>query len=499
MSEALRLPLPVASAAPARPPIVEMLQVLLTAAWRRRYVIVLPALLLPFLGLAVSRFAGNVYESKMTILVQEPGKLNPFLEDLAVKTNLKDRMAALTALLTSRYVMLSVAEDLGMVAKGAPEAVSDRVVADLSTAVSVQLIGQELVELRYRAAHPAGMDHVLERIGERFMERVEAPENSSMRESVSFLDRELAEVTGRLEAAEADVASYRATHAQSLPEQRAANLQRLGVLREQLAERETLLAGAESDFNETRARLASTDPVIGRLEQDIVATRGDLAVLRSRYTDEHSKVQAAQRRLERLEDERAELLRAGGRLSSEDIDRMWNLAAVARKDGDSAPPLLVSQVATLEAARTRLGQVKSELGNLRGAIAELNTAVEASGEVERELDKRQRAVAETQDLVASLRKRFEMAKVTGELSRFQAPERIKVIDRPTEPTKPMKPLALLFALGGLVGGLGLGIGLATLLEMADTSVRRIRQMEALTGLKVLARLEPLGPVSGTRG
>ena len=86
-----------------------------------------------------------------------------------------------------------------------------------------------------------------------------------------------------------------------------------------------------------------------------------------------------------------------------------------------------------------------------------------------------------------------MAKVTGELSRFQAPERIKVIDRPAVPTRPMKPLALLFALGGLVGGLFLGIGLATLLELSDTSIRRIRQMEALTGLKVLARIAPLGP------
>jgi polysaccharide chain length determinant protein (PEP-CTERM system associated) len=474
--------------APASPPIAETLQVLLTAAWRQRYLIVTPMLFLPVLGGIAGHFAPKTYETKMTILIQEPGKLNPFLEDLSVKTNLKDRMPALSSLLTSRHVMQSVAADLGMIHPDSKEKLIDDVVADLASAVSVQLIGQELVELRYKAATPADIDKVLMRIGERFMERVEAPEDSSMRNSVSFLDKELTDARKRLEDAEAAVAEYRAKNSQSLPDQRAGNLQRLTTLRDSLAEHEVKLVGAQTDFDTTRARLSQTDPVIGRLEQDIVTARGDLAVLRSRYTDEHSKVQAKLRELQRLEDERARLVAAGQQAPPADIERMWNMAAVAHKEGDGSQPLLVSQVAMLEAARTRLQEVQSETENLRRSVAELSAAVEASGDVERELDKRQRTVTETLDLVQSLQKRFEMAKVTGELSRFQAPERIKVIDKPTVPTKPMKPLTILFAVGGLVGGLFLGAGLAVLIEMSDTTVRRIRQMEKLTGVPVLGRL-----------
>ncbi len=476
------------TAKPVGPAVVETLQVLLAAAWRRRYLIVLPMLLLPILGGIAGHFAPKTYEAKMTVLIQEPGKLNPFLEDLSVKTNLKDRMPALSALLTSRHVMQSVALDLGMIAADTPDKQIDRVVADLSSAVSVQLIGQELVELRYRAQTPAGIDKVLMRIGERFMERVEAPEDSSMRGSVAFLDSELTAATKRLDESESAAAEYRAKNAQSLPDQRTANLQRLALLRDQLSEHEVKLVGAQTDFDQTRARLAQTDPVIGRLEAEIVATRGDLAVLRSRYTDEHSKVQAAMRKLERLEDERASLVQAGQGAAPVDLDRMWNMAAVARKESDGSQPLLVSQVAMLEAARTHLEQLRSETENLRTAVAGMSAAVEASGDVERELEKRQRTVDETRDLVQSLRKRFEMAKVTGELSRFQAPERIKVIDRPVVPTTPMKRLTILFALGGLVGGLFLGAGLAVLLELSDTTVRRIRQMEKLTGVPVLGRL-----------
>ena len=224
------------TATPGSPPIAETLQVLLTAAWRRRYLIVTPMLVLPVLGGIAGHYAPKTYETKMTILIQEPGKLNPFLEDLSVKTNLKDRMPALSSLLTSRHVMQSVAADLGMIRPDSKDKLIDNVVADLSSAVSVQLIGQELVELRYKAATPVDIDKVLMRIGERFMERVEAPEDSSMRSSVSFLDKELAGARKRLEDAESAVAEYRNQNAQSLPDQRAGNLARLATLRDSLAE-----------------------------------------------------------------------------------------------------------------------------------------------------------------------------------------------------------------------------------------------------------------------
>lgn len=138
-------------------------------------------------------------------------------------------------------------------------------------------------------------------------------------------------------------------------------------------------------------------------------------------------------------------------------------------------------------------QLRSETAVLLRSVDELSQRLASTGEVERELRVREREVQATQELVQSLRKRFDMAKVTGELSRYQAPERIKVIDRPVLPTRPTKPMPVLFAVSGLVGGLALGAGLTLLLELSDVSVRRIRQMEALTGVPVLARIAPLDP------
>lgn len=468
------------------PPLSEIFHGLLAAGWRRRYLILLPLLLLPILGGLVGSFVPHSYETRMSVLVQEPGRFNPFLEDLSVRSNLRDRMDGLRALLTSRHVLLGVAEDLGMIQPGASESEQSRAVSGLSRSVSVQLIGQEMVELRYRARRPDGMDRVLARIGQRFIERVRGPEDASLRDSVTFLGGQIQDAQNALNQAEQALSGFKSTHAAQLPDMRAANLQRLAQMREQLAEREVRLAGAQAEIASISTRLLQTDPVLGRLEQDIVATRGELALLRSRYTDSHSRVQAVLNRAESLEQERDNLLARSG--VSMDDARLRNIAAVSVTRSDGAQPLLVSQIAILDQARARLGQLRGETESLRAAVGDISRQIANSGEVERELRGLERDVAVQADLVQQLRRRFETARVTADLARQQAPERIKVIDRPFEPTAPIKPMTIIFALAGVAAGLALGMGLAALFELMDGSVRGIRGTEKLLGVPVLARL-----------
>ncbi len=91
----------------------ENLSVLLHGAWRRRYLIVVPMLVLPVLGFIISKLLPTSYVAHTSMLVQETAKMNPFLEDLAVSTQLKDRINALSTLLKSRHVLFSVAQEQG--------------------------------------------------------------------------------------------------------------------------------------------------------------------------------------------------------------------------------------------------------------------------------------------------------------------------------------------------------------------------------------------------
>lgn len=88
---------------------------ILVAAWRRRYVIVTPIVILPIVGALIGMTATPIYRSHTSMLIQETAKMNPFLEDIAVSTMLKDRLSALSTLLKSRHVLYSVAKQEGLI------------------------------------------------------------------------------------------------------------------------------------------------------------------------------------------------------------------------------------------------------------------------------------------------------------------------------------------------------------------------------------------------
>ena len=79
--------------------------IILTSAWRRRYMIVIPIIIMPFIGLIIAKISPKHYESHTSMLIQETAKMNPFLEDLAVSTMLKERLSALQTLLHKRLIM----------------------------------------------------------------------------------------------------------------------------------------------------------------------------------------------------------------------------------------------------------------------------------------------------------------------------------------------------------------------------------------------------------
>ena len=125
----------------------EILHFIVSVGWRRRFLIGVPMLLLPAIGFAVGQFAPRTFVTYMTLLVQEPAKLNPYLGDSAVGTRLQERMPVITSLVRNpsglEHVALALAEsrpnaeaDPG---HGHPQAVAG---------LTIQLIGSDSVELR---------------------------------------------------------------------------------------------------------------------------------------------------------------------------------------------------------------------------------------------------------------------------------------------------------------------------------------------------------------
>ncbi len=459
--------------------------IIFDAAWRRRYLIIVPILLLPIIGLFIGKFAPKYYNAHTSMLIQETAKMNPFLEDLAVSSMLKERISALKTLLHSRHILGSVAIERGYVNDSMTPEEVDEAIALLSKNLTVDMTGKDLIRIDYKSDKADGIKETLELISYHFAEQLLAPERSSMKDSGQFLSNNIDVRHKELDIAEAKLAKFKSREDTVHPEMQVATLSRLAKLKQRLYERQAELAGAQKRLGSIDMQLSKTNPVIGKIEEQIIQIRGELTLLQSKYTDQHSKVQGKLRNLNRLEEERNRLLsQAQPEISS---GQLWDMAS-SNSIGDKDQPILLSQLEGLQQTSSEVDALNEETRVLQNMIIELEQQVANFAENEKELYQLERDLSLKRELYNDLVERFEMAKLTHSLGIFEQEKRIKIIDRPYKPNSPSNLPIIFFILGGLIGGFALGIGMAVIAELCDTTIRRRNQIQQLSDAPVLSRI-----------
>ncbi|EPW6850844.1 GumC family protein [Vibrio parahaemolyticus] len=465
----------------------ENISVLLHGAWRRRYMIVIPMLLLPILGFGVSKLVPTTYVAHTSMLIQETAKMNPFLQDIAVSTMLKDRLSALSTLLKSRHVLYSVAKEQGLIDDDMGAKEQEFIIKDLASRLSVQQLGKDFIQIQLRSGKAQGMESMLTSVSNRFVEQLLAPERSSIKDSSHFLTIHINKRREELDKAEHAFAEYKNTYSHATPEMQAQSLTRLASLKQTLAEKEAELAGVTRSLGSLDQQLSKTNPVIGKIEEQIIEIRSELTLLRAKYTEAHSLVQGKLRELKRLEQERTVLL--SSKQPELNSNQLWDIASNATVSSlGEAQPLLVSQLHQLQIMRSRFESLTEETVSLQKMIQELESNAHRFGSTATEINRLARDVAVKREMYDDLVERYEMAQLTGSLGVFEENKRVKIIDAPFTPTIPSNLPSIVFIILGFIGGAGLGVGLATLLELADNSVRSRRALEKHLGVPVITTL-----------
>lgn len=468
------------------------LHVLLASVWRRRYVIVLPIFILPMLVLPIGVLTPKQYLSHTTVLIQETTKLNPFLSDFSVSTQLKERMAALEALLHSRHILVAVAQNLGWI-DDEQDSRMGSVIGQLSSSLSVRLIGSDMINLSYRSTRPEEMADVLTAVSEQFLANLLAPERSSVNASETFLASQLELLETSLVTAELELAEYKSLNSAKLPNQFAFDVKLMRDAESDLRIKQTELAGARAKAESIKMQLLITNPLLATIEEKLLRQSSELNTLKTRYTSAHSKVVAAQRVMDRLVQERKQVMSTTVELSEGDLEQLWHLATVLSISDEQGAtrPLLVSQLEAMESAKSTEQQLLRETEQLTQVIDGVRLKVEAFAGIEQQLNELERDIQTKQTLYNDFLKRFELAKVTGALGRYEEGDRVKVIDQPFIPQAPINPSIALYLVAGIIGGIFLGGGLALMFEMSETSITRRDTLEKLTRISVITRIPKL--------
>ncbi|WP_038174662.1 MULTISPECIES: GumC family protein [Vibrio] len=470
----------------------QRLIVLLNAAWRQRYVIVVPILILPFIGLMIGKMAPTNYVSHTSMLIQETAKMNPFLEDIAVSTMLKERLNALSTLLKSRHVLTAVAKEHNLINDDMSPEAKDYVINKLSNNLTIVQPGKDFLKISLSAPKPAGMKEMLESISDHFIEQLLAPERSSIQDSAAFLAIHIEKRREELDVAENELADFKNRFASVTPEMQSQSLGRLASLKQSYAEKKAELAGVERSLGSLDQQLSKTNPVVGKIEDQIIEIRSQLTLLKARYTDSHSLIQGKDRELRRLENERKLLLN----MEQPNItsDQLWDIAS-SNQLGDISEmqPLLVTQLQSLQLVRSRYESLSEETKSLHSMIESLEQEANQFGDNAKTMHRLVRNAELKRQLYDELIQRYEMAQLTGSLGVFEQNKRVKIIDLPYTPSRPANLPLIIFIIAGIVAGIGLGVGIATLVELFDSSVRRKDEIEVITGAPVITYIPNIGP------
>lgn len=458
---------------------------LIWAAWRQRYVIVIPILIFPIVGGLLSYTSSKQYRSHTSMLIQETAKMNPFLEDIAVSTGFKERIAGLRTLLKSRHILLSVAQEQSMVTEDMSAEERERVVNYLSSRLSVSQLGNDFVKISLTSENRDEIKPLLESVSKHFIEQLLAPERSSIQDSSTFLKIHIDKRRDELEIAEQNLAEFQTQNPEISPRLQEENLSRLATLKQNLAEKEALLAGLEKSLGTLDQQLSRSNPVVGKLEEQIIDTRSNLTLLKARYTDTHSLVLSKERELKRLEADRNALV--SSETTPIDSDVLWDIVSTQTiSDEGELPILLIAQLQSLQQARGQYESLRAETQSLDGMIIELQQTTFNYSEKAKTLSQLQRETVHKQRLYDELTERYEMAQLSGSLGIFEQNKRVKIIDLPYRPGTPINLPMAMYIILGVLAGIALGGGIAAIIEIFDSSIRYKDELEKTTNLPVLA-------------
>ncbi len=450
---------------------------------KRKYFIVLPFLVTVLAGLAYALKAPKTYEASTLILVQTQRVPQDFVRSI-VSESVEDRLRTITQQVTSRTNLEQTIETYNLYNDPENNSNIDAKVALLRRKIEINVSGRRgetnSFTIAFRAKDPQKVMAVTNALASNFI-----TENLKIRESQAigtstFLADELETVKKRLAEKEEEVKDYREMYMGGLPEQLESNLRILERLQGQLDQLQSNLRAAENrklliqqDIAEAE-RIPQTVPIRpsarGERPTDIVSLRNELASLEARYTRNHPDVIRIKEMISKLPTESPEggvgaSPAFGGTTPSSRVD-----TTLRRQHQD---------------VEVELRGLRSEIAGVKSEINRYQAKVEDTPKREQDLLSLNRDYENTRELYNSLLNRKLEAEIAVSMEKKQKGEQFRVIDPAKLPTTPVEPNMKKIFLLTLVLGLGLGGGLAYLLEMFDSSYKTPEDLEKKIGLPIL--------------
>src|SRR5579864_188920 len=470
---------------------------------RRLKVILIPTLLAPLVGFAVSFAFPPKYTSQSLVLVEgqkvPEGYVAPIVtEDLSNRIATLEQRALSTERLRPIVENLKLAQGNDIITK--MDDIRLSVVIQPVEAITVApLAGPKRkgdvpgFNLNYTASNPREAQQVCAALTDVMVQENLKDQAQVAQDTTSFLGRQVEIDKHKLDDMDSKLADFKKHYIGQLPGDEDNNLKILMGLNSQLDASTQALNRAQQDKTYAESLLAqqlaawklsagSSDPA--SLQKQMTDLQTQLVALKARYTDDYPEVVKTKKDIQALQ----------AKLDEINSGAANPTAVTDNKANATEPPeiqQLRSQVHQYEgfiAQATRSQQtLQQQIKLFQGRVA-LSPAVE---EQYKALTRDYETLQKVYD--DDLAKKRQSEKQTA-MELEQQGEQMRVLRAADLPDSPSFPNRWLFAGGGLGAGLGLGFGIALWLELRDNSVRTEEDVIAALELPVLSQVPWVGVV-----
>ena len=482
----------------------ELTQADYIAILRRRWVLItVLAIIGAPLAYGVSRTLPNRYKSQTLVLIEPPTVPTDFVKPV-ITTEINERLASMQEEILSRTRLEPIIHQYGLYSGDVNRVPPDALVARLQRDIEITPV-QPMAETRAQELpgfhiivtldNPQTAQEVCSAVTHMFIEESIRLRQQRSEDTTQFLAQQLVDAKAKLDEQDSKLAAFKSRYIGIMPDEEQGNLNLLMGLTSQLDAATQALARAQQDKSFAESMLAQqvgawqaaqsgTNPET--VDMQLTALQTQLANLQARYTDDYPDV----------------------------VKTKNAIAAMQKKMAENEPPKPSNDVKTSKTASepAQIAQLRAEVHTTDQVIAEktkeqakiqqeikiYQDRVESSPAVEQQYKELTRDYQTALDFYNDLLKKRDQSAMATDLERHQEGEQFKILDPANLPDQPSFPNRPAFTLGGLGGGLALGLAIAFLLELRDTSFRTERDVEFALRLPVLAMVPSIGELLATK-
>ena len=459
------------------------LRVALHSVWTRRWLVLAVAWGICILGWLAIASIPNRYDSRARLLVD----INEILPDEAGGGG-RPQLDQIRETLTSARNMEKVAATTGLLPAGANEREKAGAVGMLQKSIKVVPQQDNIFEITSSIAVGSLSDAdnaklasgVLDSLITVFRDDQLRGGRMNARESMKFLDSQIADREMALREVEARRAAFEAQNIGLIPGGSGSPAQRVDAARAELGQIDSQLVSAQAQLAAANGQLASTPATInvpgmgsvggGVARQQLAGAQNELSSMRARgLTDAHPDVIALKSQIASLK-------------------AMADREGTGGGGGNSQNPAYASLSAMRAERQATVSALSARKAQLMGDISKITSQQIQNPGIAAEYDRINGEYTAFKAQYDKLLAQREQVRLRGDVQTETDAIKVELLDPPSKPTSPAAPNRPLFLTLVLLAGIGGGIGVAFGLAQVRTSYATAAKLERASGLPVIGSI-----------